>query len=164
METIILEIINAYGLELLKAVTLAIAGTLGVIAAVLFLRFANTETKQRVARTAVLFAEQVCKDLHGADKMDKAMDLAAKLLKKYGIKFDKEEMKALAEAFLAQVNNAFVKHIEGELLVADGVDVDDLDDDQLRAVLQQVGFAYTDKMTRDEMLAALDEAADQANT
>ena len=50
------------------------------------------------------------------------------------------------------------------LEIADGVDVDTLTDDQLRAVLQQIGFTYTDKMTREEMLAALDEAAEQANT
>lgn len=157
---IILEIINAYGLEVVKAVVMAIAGTLGIIAAVLFCRYANTETKKAVAKTAVLFVEQVFKDLHGADKMSKAMECAAKMLKKYGIKFDKEEMETLAEAALGVMNNAFYKHIDGvELVTAEGIDVDDMTDDMLRQVLQQMGFTYTEKMTRKELLDALAEAA-----
>jgi hypothetical protein len=43
--------------------------------------------------------------------------------------------------------------------ILEGIDVDDLTDDQLRSVLQQMGFAYTDAMTREELLDALDEAA-----
>lgn len=45
-------------------------------------------------------------------------------------------------------------------LVLEGIDVDDLDDDQLRSVLQQMGFGYTDTMTREQLLEALDEAAE----
>lgn len=162
METIILEIVNTYALELLKAIVLMVAGALGLIACKLSARYLNTETKRTLARTGVLFVEQVYKDLHGEAKMAKFLEWAAVQLKRYGLKFDADEMRALAEACLAEFNNAFAKY--GYIMEADGVDVDDLDDDQLRAVLQQVGFAYTDKMTREEMLAALDEAAEQANT
>ena len=160
MNNIILEILNTYGLELLKAIVMLIAGTLGLILCKLATRYLNTETKRTLARTGVMFVEQVFKDLHGEEKMAKFLDYAAARLKSYGIKFDAEEMKALAEAFLAEFNNAFYR--PGVIL--DGIDVDDLDDDQLREVLKQVGFAYADNMTREEMLAALDEAADQANT
>ena len=169
MDTIILEIVNTYGMELLKAILMLVAGSLGLIVCKLANYFLNTEVKRTVARTGVLFVEQVFKDLHGEEKMDKFLEYAADRLKRSGVKFDAEEMKSLAEAFLAQFNNAFIKYAEGELLEAelqeaDGVDVDTLDDDQLRAVLQQIGFAYTERMTREEMLAALDEAAEQANT
>jgi hypothetical protein len=47
----------------------------------------------------------------------------------------------------------------GAVEVLPGIDVDILTDDQLRSVLQQMGYAYTDGMTREEMLAALDETA-----
>lgn len=160
MDTIILEIINAYGLALLKVMVLLIAGTFGLILCKLANRYLDTETKRTLARTGVLFVEQVFKNLHGKEKMDKYLEYVAARLKVYGIKFDVDEMKALAEAFLAEFNNAF--HRPGVIL--EGIDVDDLDDDQLREVLKQCGFAYADNMSRDEMLAALDEAAVQVNT
>lgn len=153
MDAILLEIINTYGMELLKAIVLLIAGTFGLIACKLANRCLNTETKRTLARTGVLFVEQVYKNLHGEEKMDKFLEYAAAQLKRYGIKFDAEEMKALAEAFLAEFNEAFTK----PLPILEGIAVEDLDDEQLRCVLQQLGFAYTDSMKREEMLAALDE-------
>lgn len=160
MDNIILEILNTYGMELLKAIVLLIAGTFGLIACKVATRCLNTETKRTLARTGVLFVEQVFKDLHGEEKMAKFLEYAAAQLKRYGIKFDADEMKALAEAFLAEFNNAF----NSADMIMDGIDVDDLTDDQLREVVKQVGFAYADNMTRDEMLAALEEAEAQANT
>lgn len=50
------------------------------------------------------------------------------------------------------------------LEIADGIDVDDMTDDQLRAVLEQIGQPAPMSFTREELLAALDEAAEQANT
>ena len=160
MDTIFLEIVNTYGMELLKAIVLLIAGTFGLIACKLANRYLNTETKRTLARTGVLFVEQVYKDLHGEAKMAKFLEYVEAQLKRYGIAFDAEEMKALAEAFLAEFNDAF----NSAAVIMDGIDVDDLDDEQLREVVKQVGFAYADNMTREEMLAALDEAYEQANT
>jgi predicted MFS family arabinose efflux permease len=50
-----------------------------------------------------------------------------------------------------------------EAEVLDGIDVEDLTDDQLRAVLVQLGLSrtYTDGLTRPQLLAALDNLADQ---
>lgn len=45
------------------------------------------------------------------------------------------------------------------LPILEGIAVEDLDDAQLRGFLQLNGFAYTEGMTREEMLAALDETA-----
>lgn len=39
-----------------------------------------------------------------------------------------------------------------------GIDAELLTDDQLRSILRQMGYAYTDSMTREDLLAALDEA------
>lgn len=156
MDAILLEIVNTYGMDLLKAVVLLIAGTFGLIACKLANRYLNTETKRTLARTGVLFVEQVYRDLHGKDKMDKFLEYAAAQLNRYGIKFDAEEMKALAEAFLAEFNEAFTK----PLPILEGIAVEDLDDEQLRAFMRLNGFAYAEGMTREEMLAALDEAAD----
>jgi predicted MFS family arabinose efflux permease len=49
-----------------------------------------------------------------------------------------------------------------EAEVLEGIDVEDLTDDQLRAVLVQLGLSrtYTDGLTRPQLLAALDNLAD----
>lgn len=154
MDTIFLDIVNAYGMELLKAIVLLIGGTFGLIACKLATRCLNTETKRTLARTGVLFVEQVYKDLHGEEKMGKFLEYAAAQLKRYGIKFDAEEMKALAEAFLAEFNEAF-----NSAVIMDGIDVDSLTDNGLRTALNQMGFTGTENMTRMELLEALDEAA-----
>ena len=157
MENIVLEIVNEYGMELLKALVLISAGCLAVIVARLCSRYVNTEVKRTLARTGVLFVEQVYKDLHGEEKMAKFLEWVAARLKQYGIKFDAEEMKALAEAWLAEFNGAFAKYIQAELV--EGICAEDMTDDQLRSALQQMGYAYTEDMTREQLLAALDEAA-----
>ena len=68
---------------------------------------------------------------------------------------------ALAEMQeLLENNPAVAAYINSGAIVLEGIAVEDLDDDQLRSLLQQMGYAYTDDMTREELLAALDEAAD----
>ena len=90
--------------------------------------------------------------------MSKALEYAATLLRKYGIKFDADEMRLLLESALGEANRVF------DRLVLEGIDVESLDDDQLRALLQQMGLPAPMSFTRNELLAALDEAAEQANT
>lgn len=157
MENIFLEIVNTYGPQLLGIIVKAVAAFLGILAAVLFTRHANTATKQAVAKTCVLFVEQAFKDLHGEEKMAAALTRAAQLLKNYGIKFDAGEMMVLAEAALAELNGAFMQRVE----IAEGIAVEELTDEQLRSLLKQMGFTYTEKMNREEMLAALDEETTQ---
>lgn len=66
-----------------------------------------------------------------------------------------DEMRELLEN-----NEAVAAYINSGAFILDGICVEDLDDDQLRQFLQLNGFAYTEGMTREEMLAALDEAAE----
>ena len=57
----------------------------------------------------------------------------------------------LLEAAVGEFNDVFNSE-----LILEGVDVDDLDDDQLRDVLEQMGLEVTDDWTREAMLAALE--------
>lgn len=150
-----LEIINAYGTQIIRAILVALAGGLGTFVATLAGKYINTEIKRTVAKVAAQFAEQVWNALHGEEKMQKALEAAASLLKKYGVKFDATEMRILIEAAVGEFNEVFAKSWP----ILDGIAVEDLDDDQLRALLQQMGYAYTENMTREELLATLDEAA-----
>ncbi len=150
-------IISTYGSQILLTILCIIGSACGILAR----KFLNTETKRRVAKIAVMAVEQVFKNLHGQAKMEQALEYAAELLARYGIKFNAQEMRILLEAALGEFNKVFDC---APLEIADGVDVDELDDDQLRAVLKQMGYPAPVSFTREELLAALDEAAEQANT
>lgn len=108
-----MEFINvfmkSYGLEIIAAILTAIAGVLGVVFKRLAARYIDTDTKQAVAKSAVAFVEQVWRDIHGKDKLNKALTVAEALLKKKGLDFDAEEMEILIEAALAEFNDAFAK-------------------------------------------------------
>lgn len=148
-------IIETYGTKIILAAIAAIFGALGLAAKKLATKHLNTATKRTVAKIAAQFVEQAWKALHGEEKMQKALEAAAALLKKYGVPFDADEMRIFIEAAVAEFNKAFEKPV-----IMEGIAVEDLDDEQLRSLLQQMGYTYTENMTREEMLATLDENAE----
>ena len=75
----------------------------------IYIGHVNDETKRAIAAAAVAFVEQAWKALHGADKLNKALETAEALLKKKGITFDAEEMKVLIEAAVGEFNDVFRK-------------------------------------------------------
>lgn len=107
-------IIYCYGSEIIGLILCAIAGIAGVAFKRLYQKHVNDDTKRAIARTVVAFVEQVWKDIHGPEKLKKALETAAVLLKKKGINFDAEEMEILIEAAVAEFNDAFRKPVESE--------------------------------------------------
>lgn len=58
------------------------------------------------------------------------------------------------------LHQAVYQYFNKGAVIMGGIDVDEMTDDQIRAVLPQLGyFADTSNFTREELLAALDEAA-----
>lgn len=106
---IIKTIITTYGTPLVGLILSIVFGGLGLIAKKLFDKYIDTPIKEAVARTAAAFVEQIWKDIHGTEKLQKALETAEILLKKKGIDFDAEEMKILIEAAVAEFNDAFAK-------------------------------------------------------
>lgn len=106
--------IYCYGTQILGLILCAIAGIAGVAFKKLYQKHVDDDTKRAIARTVVAFVEQVWRDIHGPEKLKKALETAAILLKKKGINFDAEEMEILIEAAVAEFNDAFNKPIEGE--------------------------------------------------
>lgn len=104
---IITAIINAYGTKILGAILTALAGIIGMALKHLATQYINTETKRSVARTVVQGVEQIYKDLHGQEKLDKAMEAAAAMLKEYGITVTELELRMLLESALAELNRVF---------------------------------------------------------
>ncbi len=104
--------IYTYGPTILLALLTAVFGVLGYGAKKIYISHINDETKRSIAAAAMMFVEQAWKALHGADKLNKALETAEALLKKKGITFDAEEMKVLIEAAVGEFNNVFHKALE----------------------------------------------------
>ena len=110
-----------YGMEIIGLLLLTIAGCMGIAVRNglnIWVKAQNSrldnETKITIARSAAAFVEQVWQNLHGKDKLQKALETARELLAKKGIEFDADEMMVLIEAAVAEFNEAFKKPIDAE--------------------------------------------------
>lgn len=105
---------DQYIIQVAIIIVIAIATWLGTQAKNLYKKYITTEIKQSVARTVVRFVEQVYVDIHGAEKLEKAMEKASEILAEYGITISKSELIALIEAAVNEFNNAFNKNAKAE--------------------------------------------------
>lgn len=99
----------SYGSEIISLVVTAIAGCFGYAIKQIYKNHINDDTKRNIAKVAAQFVEQAWKTLHGAEKLEKALETAEVMLKKKGINFDAEEMAILIEAAVAEFNEVFKK-------------------------------------------------------
>ena len=104
-----MNFINEYGTTILYTILTAIAGYLGVVIKNLYAKYVNDKTKQDVAKTVVKAVEQIYTDLHGEEKLNKAVSSAAEILTEKGITITELELRILIESALAEFNNAFNK-------------------------------------------------------
>lgn len=109
--------ISEYGTTILYAVCTAIAGYLGIVVKRLYTKYVNDKTKQAVAKTVVQAVEQIYKDLHGEEKLNKALESASEMLAEKGIAITDLELRMLIEAAVAEFNNAFNREGEAEVEV-----------------------------------------------
>ena len=103
------EFINEYGTTIMYAIMTAIGGYLGLVVKNLYTKFINDKTKQAVAKTVVQGVEQIYKDLHGDEKLNKALTAASEMLAEKGITTSELELRMLIEAAVAEFNDAFKK-------------------------------------------------------
>lgn len=153
----ILEIVNTYGAEIIGTILTALAGVVALAIKNLATKYINTKVKRDIARTVVQAVEQCYRHLDGPAKLDKALEAAADMLTANGITVTDLELRMLLEAAVGEFNDIF-----NNAIILPGIDAENLTDEQLRSVLQQMGYAYTDDMTREQLLAALDEADEAA--
>jgi hypothetical protein len=99
--------ISEYGTTILYAVLTALAGYIGIFVKKLYTKYVNDKTKQAVAKTVVQAVEQIYKDLHGEEKLNKALEAASEMLAEKGITITDLEMRMLIEAAVAEFNKAF---------------------------------------------------------
>lgn len=116
------EFVSTYGTTILYSIITAIAGYIGVVLKNLYQKYINDQTKQNVAKTCVQAVEQIYKDLHGEDKLNKALESASEMLESKGITVSDIELRVLIEAAVGEFNDAFGKtsteSVEGETQTA----------------------------------------------
>ena len=117
--------IYTYGPTILLAILTAVFGVLGYGVKKIYIGHVNDETKRSIAAAAAAFVEQAWKALHGADKLNKALETAEALLKKKGITFDAEEMRVLIEAAVGEFNDVFRKTEKDKVPLKIGYAADD---------------------------------------
>ncbi len=98
-----------YGVTLIYTIVTAVFGYLGIAAKKLIGDYFADKKKKDIATTVVKFVEQVYKNLHGEEKLMKALEAASKMLKEKGITYSEIEMRMLIEASVAEFNKAFKK-------------------------------------------------------
>ena len=103
------QFINEYGTTVLYAVVTTIAGYIGIVVKNLFQKYVNDKTKKDVVKTVVQSIEQIYKDLHGEEKLNKALESASEMLSLKGITISEFELRILIEAAVGEFNDVFNK-------------------------------------------------------
>lgn len=107
------QFISEYGTQILYLILTGIAGYIGIVIKNLYQKYINDQTKKDVVKTVVQGIEQIYKDLHGEEKLDKALEAASGMLMEKGITITEFELKMLIEAAVGEFNNVFNKTEEG---------------------------------------------------
>lgn len=104
--------ISEYGTAIAYMIITGVFAYLGVKAKALVDKYLNDKTKKDVAKTVVKAVEQIYKDLHGEEKLTKALESASEMLAEKGIIVTELEMRMLIEAAVSEFNKAFEKKEE----------------------------------------------------
>ena len=70
-------------------------------------KYINDKTKKQVAKTVVQAIEQIYKDIHGEEKLNKGIEYLSEMLNDRGITCSELELQVLLEGALAEFNNVF---------------------------------------------------------
>ena len=107
----IINFLNEYGL--LSAIITGAASALGVLLKKVYDKTIGARLKDKVKREVaaqvVKYVEQVYKELKGEEKLEKALEAAADMLREKGIIISDLELRVLLEAALADLTDAFKK-------------------------------------------------------
>lgn len=100
----ILEFLKQYGFEFLSTITLALIGFIGARIRAIYENHVKDKEKRQVVKDCVKMVEQVYKDIHGAEKLEKAKESILTILGEKGIVISELEMDVLIEAAVQELN------------------------------------------------------------
>lgn len=93
-----MEILQNYLFEILATIITALASFIGVSIKNAYTKYINTKTKKEIVKDTVNYVEQIYKDIHGAEKLEKAKEKALEWLNEKGIKISDIELEILIES------------------------------------------------------------------
>lgn len=111
MEQIVETIMPAV-LQLAGTVLMCVAGVVGYQIKKLYNKYVDNQTKYDIVASTVEYVEQVYKDIHGEEKLQKALDRASELLTDAGITVSTTELETLIEAAVNGFNGGFNASVE----------------------------------------------------
>lgn len=97
-------------MELLSAIVVAVVGYIGVELKKLYKKYVDDKTKEAVVKTCVQAVEQLYKELHGEEKLSKALESSKEMLRDRCISATDLELRVMIEAAVAEFNKAFEKN------------------------------------------------------
>ena len=100
----IADFIDNYGLTIIYAVLTAVAGFIASQIKKIYEEKVNTQTKKDVVKTCVKAVEQLYRDLHGAEKLEKAKESIVEMLNQKGIEITELELDMFIEEVVAEFN------------------------------------------------------------
>lgn len=111
MKEIITQMIVDYLPAILTAVLTAIVGFMKSK----YTKYVNDDTKRNVAADTVKYVEQIYKDIHGNEKLEKAKATMNALLEEKGIKISNIEMVILLESAVKDMNYSSLTDFVNEI-------------------------------------------------
>ena len=96
-------------MEILYSIVTIFASVMAIVIKRLADKYINNNTKKAVAKTVVQAVEQIYKDLHGEEKLNKGIEYMNKLLNEKGIKASETEIRLLIEGAVGEFNEVFKK-------------------------------------------------------
>lgn len=82
---------------------------IGIVIKNAYTKYVNDKTKKDVVATVVQAVEQIYKDLHGEEKLNKAIEGASDMLAEKGITVSEIELRFLIESSVNAFNEGFKK-------------------------------------------------------
>ena len=102
-----LELTKEYWLPILGTIITALAGWIGVVIKQKYTQFVDTKQKEKIVNIVVQGIEQMYQELHGQEKLDKAIEAASEMLEEKGIKITEFELRMLIESAVGGFNKVF---------------------------------------------------------
>lgn len=100
----IIDFLKEYGFTIMYTIITAIAAFIGSKIKSIYQEKVNEKIKKDVVETCVKAVEQLYRDLHGAEKLEKAKASIISILDEKGIAISEIEMDMLIEAVVAEFN------------------------------------------------------------
>ena len=98
------EWVSQYGGDLVRYALYAVLGFIGIALKTVITDWFKDKTKRAIAKTCVLAVEQMYKDLHGEEKLNKCLSLMEDMLAEKGIELSVDTMRMYIEEQVAKLN------------------------------------------------------------